>query len=60
MKVAINQHDEAINKNNLMIQQLKNQNSQLQQLVNKLRLSKDTNKISQATKVSMMYILTRV
>jgi len=48
MKVTINQLDEEVNAKNadVTIQQLKKENSQLHQLVNKYRESKNVNRIS--------------
>ena len=48
MKVTINQLDEEVNEKNadVTIQQLKKENSQLHQLVNKYRESKNANRIS--------------
>ena len=48
MKVTINQLDEEVNEKNadVTIQQLKKENSQLHQLVNKYRESKNVNRIS--------------
>ena len=52
MKVKLNQLDEQVNENNtdLIIQQLKKENDQLHQLVNKYHESKNTNKISDDVK----------
>ena len=48
MKVTINQLDEEISSKNadLMIQQLKEKNSQLQKLINKYQVSSSANRIS--------------
>jgi len=48
MKVTINQLDEEVNEKNadVTMQQLKKENSQLHQLVNKYRESKNVNRIS--------------
>jgi len=48
MRVTINQLDEEVNEKNanVTIQQLKKENSQLHQLVNKYRESKNANRIS--------------
>ena len=48
MKVTINQLDEEISSKNgdLMIQQLKEKNSQLQKLINKYQVSNSADKIS--------------
>ena len=52
MKVKLNQLDEQVSENNtdLIIQQLKKENDQLHQLVNKYHESKITNKISDDVK----------
>ena len=48
MKVKINQLDEKVNENNadLIIQELKKENNQLRQLVNKYHESKNADKVS--------------
>jgi len=48
MKVTINQLDEEVNEKSteVTIQQLKKENSQLHQLINKYRESKNANRIS--------------
>ena len=60
MKVTINQLDEEISSKNadLIIQQLKEKNSQLQKLINKYQVSNSANRISvgsQTANVSIDY-----
>ena len=62
MKVTINQLDEEINKRNadVIIQQLKKENNQLHQLVNKYHETKNVSRVSvgsEIKQVSMMLLL---
>ena len=58
MKVKINQLDQQVNESNadFIIQQLKKENDQLHQLVNRYHKSKDSNKISDDAKTKKVGI----
>ena len=62
MKVTINQLDEEVNKRNadMIIQQLKKENNQLHQLVNKYHETKNVSRVSvgsEIKQVGMMLLL---
>ena len=62
MKVTINQLDEEISSKNgdLMIQQLKEKNSQLQKLINKYQVSSSADKISVCSQTCVSIIIIAV
>jgi len=59
MKVKLNQLDEVVNEKNadVTIQRLKKENSQLHQLVNKYRDSKNVNRISVGSQTKKVTII---